>query len=200
MLETGAIPAVLRAELLSNDGSPIGFDFALLPPEGVARVADQGGDDFTLEWPYCGGHGKAVCFPARGSSIRVLWEPSLFPDLMPNPSTDAATDPQPAPQGTGGDEKSSNPGVGKESFPFKKQALIDAHIHQWPAIKRDIKDAARNGLAAARAGSRGWREDAALTWARTKGRLTSVAKPADNLTQAMHNLSNLPNSKHRIQR
>lgn len=92
MLEIGALPAVLRAELLSNDGSPIGFDFALLPPEGVARVADQGGDDFTLEWQYCGGHGKAVCFPARESSIRVLWEPSLFPELMPLPKEEAQSD------------------------------------------------------------------------------------------------------------
>lgn len=83
MLETGALPAMLRAELASKDGTPIGFDFARLPPEGVARVVDQGGDDFTLEWQYCGGHGKAVCFPARESSIRVLWEPSLFPELMP---------------------------------------------------------------------------------------------------------------------
>lgn len=82
MLETGALPAMLRAELASKDGTPIGFDFARLPPEGVARVVDQGGDDFTLEWQYCGGHGKAVCFPARESSIRVLWEPSLFPKLM----------------------------------------------------------------------------------------------------------------------
>ena len=83
MLETGALPAMLRAELASKDGTPIGFDFARLPPEGVARVVDQGGDDFTLEWQYCGGHGKAVCFPAREGSIRVLWEPSLFPELMP---------------------------------------------------------------------------------------------------------------------
>lgn len=82
MLETGALPAMLRAELASKDGTPIGFDFARLPPEGVARVVDQGGDDFTLEWQYCGGHGKAVCFPARESSIRVLWEPSLFSELI----------------------------------------------------------------------------------------------------------------------
>lgn len=92
MLETGALPAMLRAELASKDGTPIGFDFARLPPEGVARVVDQGGDDFTLEWQYCGGHGKAVCFPARESSIRVLWEPSLFPELMPQPKEDTQSD------------------------------------------------------------------------------------------------------------
>ncbi|MGV1046357.1 hypothetical protein [Limnohabitans sp.] len=89
MLETGALPAMLRAELWSNDGTFIKFDFALLPPEGVARVFDQGGDDFKLEWKYCGGHGEAICEGARQSSIRVLWEPSLFPELMPQFEDDA---------------------------------------------------------------------------------------------------------------
>lgn len=83
MLETGALPAMLRAALTSKkDGTPIGFDFALLPPEGVRLVVDQGGDDFTLEWAYCGGHGQAVCFPARPSSIRVLWEVSQVAGLI----------------------------------------------------------------------------------------------------------------------
>ncbi len=89
MLETGALPAMLRAELWSNEGTFIKFDFALLPPEDVARVFDQGGDDFRLEWKYCGGHGKAICKRARQSSIRVLWEPSLFPELMPPSKYDA---------------------------------------------------------------------------------------------------------------
>jgi hypothetical protein len=81
MLETGILPALLRGELTSKNGGPIGFDFALLPPEGVARVVDQGGDDFTLEWTFAYGNGKAVCTPARKSSIRVLWHPSLLPDI-----------------------------------------------------------------------------------------------------------------------
>lgn len=89
MLETGVLPAVLRAELAASDGTPIKFDFALLPPEGVARVADQGGDDFTLEWNYCGEYGKAICQRARRSSIHVLWEPSLFTKLMPQPENGA---------------------------------------------------------------------------------------------------------------
>lgn len=89
MLETGALPAMLRAELLSNDGTPVEYGFALLSPEGVARVVDQGGDDFTLEWKYCGGHGKAICEGARQSSVRVLWEPSTFPELIPPFKADA---------------------------------------------------------------------------------------------------------------
>lgn len=89
MLETGALPAMLRAELLSNDGTPIGYGFALLPPEYVARVVDQGGDNLTLKWKYCGGHGKAICMGARQSAIRVMCELSTFPELIPQSQADA---------------------------------------------------------------------------------------------------------------
>ena len=96
MLETGALPAILRAELSSNDGTPIEYGFALLQPEDVARVVDQGGDDCMLEWKYCGGHGKAICKGARQSAIRVLWEPSTFPELMPQFKADAQAVADPA--------------------------------------------------------------------------------------------------------
>ena len=96
MLETGALPAMLRAELSSDDGTSIEYGFALLPPEGVARVIDQGGDDFTLEWKYCGRHGKVICERARQSAIRVLWEPSTFPELMPQSKAEAQAAADPA--------------------------------------------------------------------------------------------------------
>jgi hypothetical protein len=84
--------------------------------------------------------------------------------------------------------------------PFKKAALIAAHVHEWPSIERDIADANTNGLAAAaKAGARGWKEDAALVWARANGKLISAAKPANSLAQAMHNLGTLPHRKHTIQ-
>ena len=84
--------------------------------------------------------------------------------------------------------------------PFKKAALIAAHVHEWPTIERDIADANTNGLAAAaKAGARGWLEDAALMWARANGKLISAAKPADSLAQAMHNLGALPSRKHTMQ-
>jgi hypothetical protein len=84
--------------------------------------------------------------------------------------------------------------------PFKKSALVAAHVHEWPTIERDISDATANGLAtAAKAGTRGWREADALTWARAKGKLISAAKPADSLTQAMYNLGKLPSQKHTMQ-
>lgn len=81
--------------------------------------------------------------------------------------------------------------------PFKKAALIAAHMHEWPTIERDISDANTNGLAAAaKAGERGWFEPGALNWARAKGKLISTAKPADSLAQAMHSFGTLPSRKH----
>ncbi|MES2948822.1 MAG: hypothetical protein V4858_09820 [Pseudomonadota bacterium] len=85
MLETGKLQGMLRAELESKDGTPIGFDYALLSKEGVARVIHEGGDDFVLEWTYAFGAGKAICKRARPDGIRVLWEPSLALELAPGP-------------------------------------------------------------------------------------------------------------------
>lgn len=82
MLETGALPAILRGELEAQDGTPMGFDFALLPPADVARIVDLGGNGFRHEWVYAHGNAKAVSTAARSGSVRVLWEPSLFPDLI----------------------------------------------------------------------------------------------------------------------
>jgi hypothetical protein len=73
MLETGVLSAVLRAELTAADGTPIGFDYALLPPEGVARVIHEGGDDLELEWSYAYESAKAVSRRARIDLIRVLF-------------------------------------------------------------------------------------------------------------------------------
>lgn len=85
-------------------------------------------------------------------------------------------------------------------LPFKKAALVAAHVHEWPTIESDISDAATNGLAAAaKAGKRGWWEEAALIWARANGKLISAAKTADSLAQAMHNMGNLPSRKHTLQ-
>jgi hypothetical protein len=52
-----------------------------------------------------------------------------------------------------------------------RQGLIEAYGARWPTIEADIDDAAKNGLASARA-KRGWYyvEDA-LAWARQRGKL-----------------------------
>lgn len=118
-------------------------------------------------------------------------------ELAPHPAT-GLEPPAPEPQAAApvADESASKAVV----VPFKKAALIAAHVHEWPTIERDIADANTNGLAAAaKAGVRGWFEDAALIWARANGKLISAAKPADSLAQAMHNLGALPSQKHTMQ-
>ena len=111
-------------------------------------------------------------------------------------STASAPEPQAATPAPVVADSASNARV----VPFKKAALIAAHVHEWPTIERDISDANANGLAtAAKAGARGWRQADALTWARAKGKLICAAKPADSLTQAMHNLGALPSRKHTMQ-
>lgn len=118
-----------------------------------------------------------------GSPLGVSPHPQSVPEreaAAPAPTTDIA----------------SNETV----VPYKKAALIAAHIHEWPTIVRDIADANTNGLAdAAKAGKRGWREADALRWARANGKLISATKPADSLAQAMHNLGTMPSLKHTMQ-
>ena len=122
------------------------------------------------------------------------WGESRMPPLVF--STVSAPEPQAAAPATVVAESASKAVV----VPFKKAALIAAHVHEWPTIERDIADANTNGLAAAaKAGARGWLEDAALMWARANGKLISAAKPADSLAQAMHNLGALPSRKHTMQ-
>lgn len=84
-------------------------------------------------------------------------------------------------------------------FSMTRAALVSKHLHHWPTIKGDLKSAAINGLSIAKAGARSWNEATALAWARAKCKLESVEKPADSLTQAMHNLSILSSQKHTIE-
>jgi hypothetical protein len=80
-----------------------------------------------------------------------------------------------------------------------RAALIAAHEHEWPTIRGDIGDAKANGLAAAKAGKRGWHEAIALEWARAKGKLKGAAKPADALTQSMHGMASLQSRRHTLE-
>lgn len=60
---------------------------------------------------------------------------------------------------------------------LKRKALVAEYLRQWPTIDRDLKDAATNGLRkAAGVGEHGYYwEGAALDWARSRGKLKSVA-------------------------
>lgn len=83
-------------------------------------------------------------------------------------------------------------------FSMTRAALVSTHLHHWSTIERDLKGAATNGLSAAKAGARGWDEAAALAWAKAKNKLKSAARPADALTRVMHNMGNLPATRHAL--
>lgn len=84
------------------------------------------------------------------------------------------------------------------AFTMKRAALISAHEQDWPTIARDIADASKNGLSAARAGAREWVEAKALQWARSKGKLIGANHPARNLEQSMNRMASLPGKKHAL--
>jgi hypothetical protein len=91
------------------------------------------------------------------------------------------------------------PATTRLKFSMTRIALIRAHLHEWPTIERDIKDASTNGLAAAKTGSRHWDEAAALQWARAKGKLNGgTAKPGDALAQSIHKMATLPSKRHSL--
>lgn len=82
---------------------------------------------------------------------------------------------------------------------MSRTGLIAAHKHHWTNIDADLKGASTNGLAiAAKAGKRNWFENAALAWARSKGRLTDDDKPVARIDAAMHAMSHLPSRKHHL--
>ena len=85
-------------------------------------------------------------------------------------------------------------------FSMSKAGLIQAHKHEWSTVERDLKDASKNGLSAAKAGLRNWNQAAALQWARAKGKLTTTAQPVNDLANAFHSMSNLPSRKHTLKR
>jgi hypothetical protein len=86
------------------------------------------------------------------------------------------------------------------AFTMTKHAMVQQHKHEWPTIEQDIKDAKRNGLSdAAKAGTRGWDEDKAMNWARSKAKITSADKPAHLLTAAVNSMAILPTKRHRLE-
>ena len=84
-------------------------------------------------------------------------------------------------------------------FAMKRSALIKEHKHEWPTIATDIAGAQRNGLAAAKAGTRGWHEAVAMEWARNNAKLESTAQPNGRLASTMHKMSDLPVRYHKLE-
>ena len=92
-----------------------------------------------------------------------------------------------------------NPGsvASSPKFSMTRAALVAQHRHEWPTIDADIKDASKNGLTTAKVGKRGWDEDLAVEWARSKGKLNKPAVAGARLSSAM---ANLPVTTHRMKR
>ena len=72
-------------------------------------------------------------------------------------------------------------------LPMKRQALVNKHgpsgSQAWLTIERDLQDASSNGLAQSKVGARGWDEEAALEWARSRGKYSDSA--STTLTSAL---------------
>jgi hypothetical protein len=94
----------------------------------------------------------------------------------------------------------SRPAATVPKLGMSRSGLVKAHLHEWPTMERDMKDASTNGLAAAgKTGSRHWDEAAALQWARAKGKLKGNAvNPGDALAQSVHRMATLPGKKHSL--
>lgn len=74
----------------------------------------------------------------------------------------------------------------KESSPLpvvrkvSRRVMIETYKGNWPSIRSDIQNAHKNGLAMeAKAGGRGWIEEQAVAWAKTKGRYKEQKKPVE---------------------
>ena len=84
-------------------------------------------------------------------------------------------------------------------FSMTKAAMLTNHKHERPTLERDITDASTNGLAAAKAGPRGWYETDAMAWARANNKLVNASKSASALTQGMNRMGSLPGRKHTLE-
>jgi len=133
-------------------------------------------------------------------SVAPLEEKSAPGDepLQPVPAPKAETAcaaPVVAESASGAPAKEPRLGTNGPAYGMCRGALIQAHESKWPTIRRDLQDAAKNGLSRARAGARGWHEANALAWARSRGKLKDTAKPADALTQGINIMASLPGRK-----
>jgi hypothetical protein len=63
------------------------------------------------------------------------------------------------------------------TLPMVRRALVAKYSGIWPSIDRDLRDASRNGLAAAHRRNAGWDERQAALWAQSKSKLKG--RPAD---------------------
>ena len=95
--------------------------------------------------------------------------PSVQPDAQAEPVAAGALAELPKTQPDALPDRA--PAKGRE---MKRSALIDANFPRWESIERDLKDAAVNGLATAKARHGHWWEGLAMAWAEEKGKVSSA--------------------------
>lgn len=126
--------------------------------------------------------------------LRAQGYPSLADELDARPVTASTSNPSQIQQMAAPQCRTAATG---SRLSTTKAAMISQHEHEWPTVAQDIKDAGRNGLAAAaKAGTREWYEVEAMAWARAKNRL-QMPRSKELLTAAspMPTIDTLP-SRH----
>lgn len=131
---------------------------------------------------------------------RALEDTQLIERYQP-PAQERATDPSrramsPAPVELAGTLDALEVTEARAVFSMTRRGMIAAHKNEWPSILTDLAGAAHNGLAAAKAGPRGWLEHVALNWARANGKLIKADTPVDLLAQTMLTMGDLPSKKY----
>lgn len=139
--------------------------------------------------------------------LAIRYSPELGDDEaeLLKPVTNAA-EPEvpPAPQPVPVVQPEAHAATALRETPMSRAGLVKAHIHHWPTIEADLKDAARNGLSVTKAGERSWSENKALEWARAKGKLTdqpgasSQPSLADPMAAHYGQLAGLPRQTHTL--
>lgn len=70
-LECGELTAIILGRCGTKEGLPLGYDYALLSPEGVRCLLSHDGNDVEIKFNYARGMGQAIA-TARKDRIRVL--------------------------------------------------------------------------------------------------------------------------------
>ena len=72
----------------------------------------------------------------------------------------------------------------------KRAELISSNQRRWPTAERDLKDAATNGLSAAKVvGEIGWWwEGSAIEWARARGKVQDVPSILPGVSTKVHRM------------
>ena len=139
---------------------------------------------------------KTKWFAWRKSMVRQLLRPQQA-DTQPQAVKVLPVDTGAAPMASV-QASEPRPAATSPQFVMTKAAMIEQHKHEWPTIERDMSDANRNGLNAAKAGVRGWNEAKAKDWAHANNRLNRAHKPAQTLNVAMNSMASLPSRKHTL--